>query len=370
MRKHTILFLAANPLGTNRLALDREARSIHVELERSRWRDRFEFVTRWAAEPLDLVRELHRLQPTVVQFSGHGGNGTARALQLRVHRDVVDDFSADDDSECRGLFFQDADGAARRVSAAALRDTFGAAGSSVKLVVLNACYSESTADALLVHVDCVVGMTGSIRDEAARSFAIGFYSGLGECASVEAAYRGGCAAIRLEGCADGDRPRLKVRRGVDPSTLVLATLTMAGSSPLATDGQHVSIGRDAVANVIAMGNKNAVEVHVATAKHQRPLGDPANVDVAKELAAIRAILMSLGSEHARKIGRALDDANEEARKNSSADKYELGRALQCALVYAKSASAFPTTTTKLAPHVRNAVEWLGDEWSALLTYLA
>ena len=39
MTKHTILFLAANPTGTDPLALDREARAIQVELERSRWRD-------------------------------------------------------------------------------------------------------------------------------------------------------------------------------------------------------------------------------------------------------------------------------------------------------------------------------------------
>jgi hypothetical protein len=54
--KHVILFLAANPSGTDRLALDREARAIHVELKRSGHRDRFDFQTRWAAEPLDLLR--------------------------------------------------------------------------------------------------------------------------------------------------------------------------------------------------------------------------------------------------------------------------------------------------------------------------
>jgi len=59
-KKHVILFLAANPHDTARLALDREARSIHVELKRSGYRDRFDFVTRWAAEPLDLLRELCR----------------------------------------------------------------------------------------------------------------------------------------------------------------------------------------------------------------------------------------------------------------------------------------------------------------------
>jgi len=71
-KKHVILFLAANPNGTDRLALDHEARSIHEELRRSSFRDRFEFVTRWWAEPLDLLREVRELRPTVVHFSGHG----------------------------------------------------------------------------------------------------------------------------------------------------------------------------------------------------------------------------------------------------------------------------------------------------------
>lgn len=87
---------------------------------------------------------------------------------------------------------------------------------------MNACYSESQAEALLVHVDCVVGMNGSIQDDAARSFAIGFYGGLGERESVEAAYKQGRAAIRLEGLRDGDLPQLKVRTGIDASQLVLA----------------------------------------------------------------------------------------------------------------------------------------------------
>jgi len=69
MTKHTILFLAANPLGTDRLALDREAHAIQAELERSGHRDQFELVTRWAAQPLDLLRELRKLRPSVVHFA-------------------------------------------------------------------------------------------------------------------------------------------------------------------------------------------------------------------------------------------------------------------------------------------------------------
>jgi hypothetical protein len=221
MKRHTILFLASNPSGTDHLALDREARSIQEELERCGYRDRFEFVTRWAVQPLDLLRELRKLRPTVVHFSGHGGKAASGAW-LASHRDVTRGLDLPGGEPGHGLFFQGADGRAHVVSAEALRDTFGAAGASVRLVVLNACYSELQAEALATHVDCIVGMAGSIHDDAARSFAIGFYGGLGERESVEAAYRQGRAAISLEGLPHSDRPQLKVRSGVDPGQLVLA----------------------------------------------------------------------------------------------------------------------------------------------------
>jgi hypothetical protein len=221
--KHTILFLAANPLGTDRLALDREARAIQVELERSGFRDSFELVTRWAAEPLDLLRELRKLKPTVVHFSGHGGPSPAGtgAPGRAPSRHVVVATGTYDHEPQRGLFFQGPDGRAQVVTAQALHETFGAAGSSVKLVVLNACYSDVQAEALRAHVDCIVGMSGSIIDDAARNFAIGFYGGLGERESIAAAFRQGCAAVSLEGLRDSDRPQLRVRDGVDASKLVL-----------------------------------------------------------------------------------------------------------------------------------------------------
>jgi hypothetical protein len=225
--KHTILFLAANPWSTDRLALDREARDIQVELERSGFRDSFELVTRWAAEPLDLLRELRKLKPTVVHFSGHGGAAgeRARGSGAGPRRDVEP--GAVDGEPDQGLFFHGPDGQARLVSTAALQDAFEAAGSSVKLVVLSACSSERQAAALLSRVDCVVGMRGSIGDDAARSFAIGFYGGLGDRESVAAAYKQGCAAIRLQGLPDADLPQLQARPGVDPARLILASAAAA-----------------------------------------------------------------------------------------------------------------------------------------------
>jgi hypothetical protein len=157
MTKHTILFLAANPSGTDRRALDQEASSIRKELERNGYRDRFELVTWWAAEPHDLLRGLRELKPAIVHFSGHGGQN--------------------------GLFFQTAKGDAQVVSPAAIAETFGAAGASVQLVVLSACYSEAPAEALLAHVACVVGMGGALHDDMSRAFAIGF--GCGSSATAE-----------------------------------------------------------------------------------------------------------------------------------------------------------------------------------------
>jgi hypothetical protein len=225
---HTILFLAANPLGADRRALDREARAIQVELERSGDRDRFELTTRWAVEPLDLLRELRALQPTVVHFSGRGGIGEpgGRATE-------------------HGLVFQGPDGRARRVSAAALTRTFGAAGPSVQIVVLSACYSEVQAAALVAQVDCVVGMAGSIDDATARSFAIGFYGGLGAGESVATAYRQGAAAIHLEGLSAPERPRLEVRAGVDANHLVLAA--RSSQRPYVRSAPSISASHGSVA---------------------------------------------------------------------------------------------------------------------------
>src|SRR5262249_37837481 len=216
--KRTILFLAANPLSTDRVALDREVRAIQVELERSGFRDRFELVTRWAAEPLDLLRELRKLTPRVVHFRGSGTAGVAGpAFGPGPHRDVDIEPGHNGGDPRPGLFFQGPDGGPQLMSTEAFEATFGAAGSSVQLIVLSACYSEVNAQALLRHVGCVVGMSGAIADDAARSFAIGFYGGLGERESIAAAYAQGCAAIRLQGLADHHRPKLALRARIHAS---------------------------------------------------------------------------------------------------------------------------------------------------------
>ena len=96
---------------------------IRLELERAGHRDRFALKTYWAVEPLDLLRELRRRRPAVLHASGRAGRGVS------------------------GLSFHGADGRVRSVATVALEKAFGAAGASVELVVLSACYSDAHAEA-------------------------------------------------------------------------------------------------------------------------------------------------------------------------------------------------------------------------------
>lgn len=217
-KKHVILMLSANPLHGHRLALDREARALQSELDRSRHRDQFELQTWWAVEALDLLFGLRRYSPSIVHFAGHGIQPMLVAPgDPAVRRDTE---PAVRGNRSAGLCFQRPDGSAELVSPVALKDTFRAVGSSVQVAVLNACYSEPQARALRAHVDCVIGTRGTIQDDAAIHFASGLYGGIAGGATIASAFRQGVAALSLKGLAD--RPRLLVRPGVDPDTVILA----------------------------------------------------------------------------------------------------------------------------------------------------
>jgi hypothetical protein len=123
----------------------------------------------------------------------------------------------------------------------------------------------------------------------------------------------------------------------------------------------INVGGNATGSYVA-GDKNRVETAVA----QVSLPDPSTVRIAEELAGLRAILAQLNSVEAAKLGRALDDAEEEAGKPKP-DKDEVGSALERALKIARSANDFAENTSKLLPYVKGAVAWLGSNWTGLLS---
>jgi hypothetical protein len=74
--------------------------------------------------------------------------------------------------EPSGVVFDGASGRSQLVTPEAIARTLCAVDAPVRLVVLHVCYTVPIAEVLRAHVDCVVGMSGSIHDDAARSFAI------------------------------------------------------------------------------------------------------------------------------------------------------------------------------------------------------
>jgi hypothetical protein len=50
---------------------------------------------------------------------------------------------------------------------------------NIGCVFLNACYSAKIVEAISKYIDCVVGMSGGITDEAAITFVQAFYLSLG-----------------------------------------------------------------------------------------------------------------------------------------------------------------------------------------------
>ena len=181
-----ILILTANPKNSDKLRLDEEVREIQEGLQRSRSRDQFEIISKWAVRPDDLRRALLDHEPQIVHFSGHGA-GT------------------------KGLVLENNAGQMQLVSASSLARLFKLFCEKVECVLLNACYSEAQAAAIHQHIDCVIGMNQAIGDRAAIEFAVGFYDGLGAGRGYSDAFEFGLSAIDLEGIPETATPQLKQR---------------------------------------------------------------------------------------------------------------------------------------------------------------
>ena len=180
----TILILASNPKTTSALRLDEEVREIDAGLQRAKKRELFDLKQRWAVRVQDVYQALLDFKPQIVHFSGHG--------------------SGDD-----GLVLEDESRNVRLVDTQALASLFKLFASDIECVVLNACYSEIQAEAIVQHIPYVIGMNKVIGDQAAIKFATGFYSAIASGESVEFAYKLGCNVVQLDGIAEHLTPVLK-----------------------------------------------------------------------------------------------------------------------------------------------------------------
>ncbi|MCP4696523.1 MAG: TIR domain-containing protein [Gammaproteobacteria bacterium] len=182
----TILILAANPLDTSPLRLDKEAREIDNGLQRAQRREQFDLKQQWAARPMDVRRAMLDYKPKLVHFCGHG-EGDA------------------------GIAFENNSSDTALVDAEALAGLFALFAEHLECVLLNACYSEVQAEAIAAHIPYVIGMSREISDQAALEFAVAFYDALGAGKNIEFAYKLGCNAIQMSGVPEHLTPILKTK---------------------------------------------------------------------------------------------------------------------------------------------------------------
>ena len=148
----TILILAAIPHG---LRLDKEIREVQECIRRAVRRDMFEVDSITAVRPQGYSQGNCRTKkPQIVHFCGHG----------------LEDGS---------LLLED-DGAQKKaVPPEGLASLFELHADYVKCVLLNACHSVKSAEAISKYVNYTIGMNQEIQDKSAIQFAQGFYDGLG-----------------------------------------------------------------------------------------------------------------------------------------------------------------------------------------------
>ena len=186
MSNNTILILAANPKNTAPLRLDREIREIDEGLRLANKREQYRLEQKWAVRSRDFYRAILDYQPNFVHFCGHG---------------------AGED----GIVLEDDTGKMALVQTNALASMFKLfAKKGVECVILNACYSEVQAEAIIQYVNYVVGMNRAVGDRAAVAFAVAFYDAIAAGYEVEEAFELGCSQMMSFG--ENEIPVLKKKR--------------------------------------------------------------------------------------------------------------------------------------------------------------
>lgn len=204
--KIRILFLSANPDSTTQLRVVEECNAIDSRIQASQYRDQFGLEQRHAVSLLELQAHLLRFKPSIVHFSGHG-------------------------SEKGSLVFENAEGEPEESSPRALSALFKIMNEAtvntnsegqIRVVVLNACYSQDQARAIAQHVDCVVGISDAIKDKSATNFAASFYQALAYGRSVKTAFELGRNQLGLHDDPDEGLLTFEHRDQLDPSKIFLA----------------------------------------------------------------------------------------------------------------------------------------------------
>ncbi|MEO9319541.1 MAG: CHAT domain-containing protein, partial [Nitrososphaera sp.] len=246
MVQNKILFLFANPQGTQQLDQDKEYTAVRDGVLSARFRNDFELDQLRQVSLSRLRSELSEFQPQIVHFSGHG-------------------------TEDGILLFQDkTDGAAEWAPTEAIADLFRihnadksrTSDKKIRLVILSACYSDALAQKLKQFVDFVIGMKNAVLDTVAIDFAKEFYSQLAYGSSVQTAFESGKNAIAVAKISGQEIPELQTTK--DASSISFAGDGSDGSS---NGGSEQTPFLDSLRQQLAIHQRNLQDYNIELASY-------------------------------------------------------------------------------------------------------
>ncbi len=185
----TVLFMGANPPGTEFLQLEIEHSRISFELE-----GKFRFPASKFLKPSEIPKLLNQHKPNVVHFSGHGKapsvNASENEPEVAGSRGII---FPKDYIKTGGIIIFDETMRGMKVIEDKMLDLLFATAVQklhipIEVVLFNSCHSESQAKVVGKSVPYVIGTANAIKDSIAISFAVGFYSALASGQNVEDAF--------------------------------------------------------------------------------------------------------------------------------------------------------------------------------------
>ena len=193
-----VLLLAANPENYQPIDAAKEKNTIYDELRTSDQNTpRVQIDTLGAVTLDDFLHSVSSYNPHILHFTGHG-NQRGEPILL----------AADDKGS-------------HAVSSRGLEALLSSAP-DLRCVVLNACYSDNVAKALVKRLRIVVtGMPDRISDDHALEFARQFYQSIARGKDLQSAYDAGRQALKSHDASDSDLPNLQRHFGVEPGQIVL-----------------------------------------------------------------------------------------------------------------------------------------------------
>jgi len=234
--KIRVLFLAANPDSATRLELGREFDKIRDAINSAKYRAAFELIPpKFSAQVESISAALISHRPHVVHFAGHGSHSQGLVLEDRNHRSML-------------------------IGPADLTALLKKLRRDIRLIFLNACYTNEHAQLLTEQFDYIIGSDGLIEDRCAAEFAGAFYRHLGEGGTVGEAFL--ASQVGIKNCGPVTTELLK-RPGVRDNEpfvhRVCKPIARRRTTRPAAGGGHIKVENYGEIGTIVNGTVNVRE---------------------------------------------------------------------------------------------------------------